>query len=456
MYYWDYIYSRNDNCIISLDTSTERCDKVPKGYLDIKMFASDGAPIKNAYVRISTLNEFNNFMVKINALGYHPVQINNVQFYPGLLCKLKVNLNSMQSKYKVSNQIINLPTYENIQYIQNILEVPQNEVRSLSFSLGIDRPTDTLTYLYAEKFAEEVYTLSNGKIKIEIFPDAKLGADREMLRTILLDESPNFIIQTTASQIDFIPKLSVFDMPMVYTDIEDLRNTLDSKSFYEKISDAYSDSGYKLLGIADSLFRQMTSNKEIQNIEDFKGIKIRTRQNHNYEELWKLLGATVVPLPTGEIYPSLKFGYIDAEESPYETVVIFKLYEVQKYLINTYHLPNLLSLITSNALYNSFNAAEKDIISEAAVRAISYAREKADERLEELKNLLISNGMTIVDLPEETRQEMKSIVSPLYEKIREVVGDDDLIDLYCINNTSCHIDNSKSSKLHAEKTPVIQ
>lgn len=437
MYYWDYIYSKDRNCIISLDTSTKILNKIPKGYLDIKIFASDGTPVKNAYIRISAPDEFNEFIVKINALGFYPVQINNVQFLPGLLCKLDVNLNPIPLKNQVLNynQVINLPKYESLQNTQNILELPQDEVRNLTFTLGVDSPEDTLIYLYAKKFADEVYELSDGKIKIEIFTDAKLGADREMVKSIIREGYPDFIVQTTAPQVDFVPKLSVFDMPMVYTNIEDLRNTIDNEIFYQKISNAYSYNGYKLLGLSDILFRQMTSNEEIQNIGDFNGIKIRTMQNPNHEAFWESLGATVIPLPVSEIYPSLRFGYIDAEENSYEVIAGFKFYEVQNYLINTQHMPHIISLITSNTLYNSLSTSEKSIIDEAALRATSYTREMADERFEERKEVLIDNGMTILELPEETKQAMRAAAIPLYEKIREIVDDDVLINTYFENSS---------------------
>nr|WP_312577013.1 TRAP transporter substrate-binding protein [Sedimentibacter sp.] len=449
MYCWNYIYSKDSNCIISLDTSTEKFDKVPKGYLDIKIFASDGTPIRNAYINMSAPDKFDEFTVKINATGYYPVQINNVQFCPGLLCKLKVNLNPIQSKNQIltTNQIINLPIYENIQCIQNVLEIPQDEVRNLSFTLGIDTSKDTLFYLYAEKFAEEVYALSDGKMKIEIFTDAEMGADRQMIKSIIQNGYPDFIVQTTAPQVDFVPKLSVFDIPMAYTNIEDLRNTLDNNMFYEKISDAYSDSGYKLLGLTDLFFRQLTSNKEIQNIEDFEGIKIRTMQNRNHEAFWRSLGATVVPLPVSEIYPSLRFGYIDSEENSYGVIAALKLYEVQQYLIRTNHMPHIMSLITSTGLYNSLTSAEKAIIDEAAARATEYTREEADNYLEERQKMLIDNGMIMLDLPEETKLAMKSAASHVYERIREIVGDDDLINLYCNSSSSCFMgDLSKISR----------
>jgi TRAP-type C4-dicarboxylate transport system substrate-binding protein len=105
-------------------------------------------------------------------------------------------------------------------------------------------PKGSPSYLYAEKFADEVNNLSNGKMKVDINTDAKLGTDRQMLRNILNDGNIDLIVQTTPPQVDFMPKLSIFDIPMVYSNTNDLREVINDKEFYEKISNIYKDGGY--------------------------------------------------------------------------------------------------------------------------------------------------------------------------------------------------------------------
>jgi tripartite ATP-independent transporter DctP family solute receptor len=403
--------------------STDECGKTPIFTITIAYYLNDMMG-NNLY--------FTSSNVRTDALGYYSAQTNCIHLYPGVknilnifLYPASIKIPEVDIKHK-----FNLPSFTDLQSSQTTSEIPQDEVRDMSLSLGIDGPKDTVSYLYAEKFAEEVNALSNGKMKIDIYTDAQLGTDRQMLQTIKQDGNIDFIVQHTATQSDFMPKLSVFDMPLVYTDINDLRNTIDNAEFYNKISNVYSDSGYKLLGIADELFRHLATNKEVHNVEDFIGIKIRTVQNRNYETFSKLLGAIIIPLPISEIYRGLQFGYIDSVGATYENIDALKLYELVKYVVNIYHLPQLLSLITSDKLYNNLSTAEKAIIDEAAIKATSYAREKADERFEESKKILIDNGMTIVDLPEGSIQEMRFKVKPVYENIRALVDDDDLINLY--------------------------
>ena len=59
----------------------------------------------------------------------------------------------------------------------------KDEVQRYAWPLGTSSPEDTVTQLYAEKFAKEVSKLSHGKMKIEVYPNSTLGGDRELLES---------------------------------------------------------------------------------------------------------------------------------------------------------------------------------------------------------------------------------------------------------------------------------
>lgn len=400
-------------------------------YFDMNLMSTDGLMIEEALIHVFKSDEFNEYSILVNSNGCYPVQISNIQFSSSIISRFYVSMTPNQTKKT-------LPFVKKT--IHAAEDAQQNDIREITLMLGVDSPRSALSTFYGERFAEEVNALSNGKMKIDVYTDAALGNDRQMLNSIIQDRSPEFIIQTTAPQVTFIPKLSVFDIPMVFNDAEKLRSTMDDESFYNKIENIYSDRGYKLLGMADEQFRQMTTNLEIRDIEQFGGIKVRTIQNPNHITFWQLLGSIVIPLPVGEVYPSLVHGYIDAQENPYGNIAAFRFYEVQDYVIDTSHLPHFLQLITSSEIFNSLTEQEQEIIEEAARRATLYTREEADERLEQVKAMLIENGMTIVELPEATRREIIRIAAiPVYESIRALVGDDELLNEYLELSSSAEL-----------------
>lgn len=78
-------------------------------------------------------------------------------------------------------------------------------------------------------------------------------------------------------------------------------------------------------------------------------------ENRYHLSFWKCLGANPTPMNFSEVYIGLQQKTIDAQENPCEVIVSNRLYEQQDYVIETNHLPHLISLIVSekSALYTS-------------------------------------------------------------------------------------------------------
>lgn len=297
-----------------------------------------------------------------------------------------------------------------------------------SWPLATASPEDTVTQIFAEKFAEEVSALSDGRMKIQVYANSTLGGDRDLLETCADGDIP-FIVQNTAPQVSFMNDLAVFDLPCVFDTLEDCRATIDDPEFYRLISDVYTDGGYHLLGMADQGFRVMSTNKPVESLTDFKGQKIRTMENPYHLAFWQALGANPTPMAFSEVYIGLQQKTIDAEENPVEVIVSGKLYEQQDYIVETNHLPHYITLIMNQDLFQKLDAQQQEILEEAAKTATAYARKQADERVENRLDAIIASGTEIVTLDDEFREEMKEASNGIYEEIREELGDD-LVDLY--------------------------
>ena len=304
-----------------------------------------------------------------------------------------------------------------------------DESHHMAWVLAHSSSEDTVTQLYSEKFAEEVERLSNGEMKIQVYSNSALGGDTELLESCEVGDIP-FVVQTTAPQVSYLPKLALFDLPCVYSDIKDVQAVFDNPDFESKINDIYLSGGFRLLGMADQNFRVMSSNVKVEKLSDFKGIKIRTMENANHIAFWKALGAAPTPMTFSEVYIGLSQGTIDAQENPYEVIVSSKLYEQQKYAIQTNHLPHLISLIVSEDFFQKLTPEQQAIVQEAADNAKAYAREQAEERAENRIQIMEENGCEIVPLSDELLEEMRESAAPVYESIRKSVNDDALYNAY--------------------------
>ena len=93
-----------------------------------------------------------------------------------------------------------------------------NGEQRYAYPLATASPEDTVTQIYAEKFAEEVDRLSGGSIKIQVYANSTLGGDRELLESCKDGDIP-FVVQNTAPQVTFMPDLAIFDVPCAFENL---------------------------------------------------------------------------------------------------------------------------------------------------------------------------------------------------------------------------------------------
>jgi TRAP-type C4-dicarboxylate transport system substrate-binding protein len=123
-----------------------------------------------------------------------------------------------------------------------------------------------------------------------------------------------------------------------------------------------------------------------------------------------------------EVYIGLQQNTIDAQENPYEVIVSNRLYEQQDYVVETNHLPHLLSLIVSEDFFSSLDEEQQEILKQASQIAIEYSREASDERIADRIKTIEDSGTQIITLSEEMHEQLVELSQPVYQEIRENVS----------------------------------
>lgn len=290
-----------------------------------------------------------------------------------------------------------------------------------TFAVTNDSAEDTVTHLMTVKLAEVLKAKGNGAFETQVYPSAQLGGDKELTQSAQAGDIA-FVLQTTAPQFNFVPELAVFDIPMLFKDLNVARKALDG--FQPFISKYYEKAGFKILGFGDQGFREMSSNKKIEKLDDFKGIKIRTMENKYHMAFWRALGANPTPLPWGEVYLSLQQGTIDAQENPLEVIVAGKLYEQQKYAVMTHHILHTITILMSKDIYDGLTPEEQKLVDESARETVLYGREMADSRMQNRLDILAKNNTEVLEVTPELFAILQEKAKPVADDINKAVGGD--------------------------------
>ena len=128
-----------------------------------------------------------------------------------------------------------------------------------------------------------------------------------------------------------------------------------------------------------------------------------------------------------EVYIGLQQHTIDAQENPYEVIVSNRLYEQQDYVVETNHLPHLITLIMNDEFFKNMPEEDQAILREAAAAATEYARQASDDRIADRVKTIEDSGTQILKIDGETYkaivEESAGVRDSIHEKVDSEVYD---------------------------------
>lgn len=273
----------------------------------------------------------------------------------------------------------------------------------------------------ALKFKEIVEEKTGGEIVVQLFPNATLGDERNLLESLKMGVVEMAII-TGGPIINFMPQFGVFDLPFLFASPEHAYKVLDGEIGRKMLADMEKN-GWKGLAYGERGFRNLTNSKRpVVTPADVTGLKIRLMQNPVFVDAFKALGANAVPMAWTEALTALQQGTIDGQENPINVIHAFNLNESQKYLTLTRHAYSPNVILFSLRKWKEFTPEQQAIMEEAAQAAAEYNRDLDNTNeaawLQELKD----RGMEVVENPDLAA--FREAVQPVYEKYEEKFGKD--------------------------------
>lgn len=228
-------------------------------------------------------------------------------------------------------------------------------------------------WAFTEVFGRVVETETNGRYKVQVFPNKQLG-DLESLA----EQTARGIIQMSAGLsaghlASYFPSIQVLEMPYTFPSTEIGRIVMNGK-FGRDLTEAVAEkSGIRILAYLPSAFRSFTNSKKvIKSPEDMKGMKIRVQNIPIHVEMVKALGASATPIAWAELYNALQTGVVDGQENAPYTMLLANLQQVQKFYTLDKHLLNMPLITINDKFFKSLSKEDQQTF-EYAAREASFA-----------------------------------------------------------------------------------
>lgn len=287
-----------------------------------------------------------------------------------------------------------------------------------TLKMGMQASVGSVEYTSAKLLADTIDEMSNGDIKLSLFPSAQLGDDRAMLQQLSLGD-----LDITYAEFGrmglWIPRAEAVTLPYVAKDYEHLRRMFESDFGQGIREEMLTKFNWRALDTWYNGTRETTSNRPLESISDFKGLKLRVpnaKPNLNYA---KLSGASPTPMAFSEVYLALQTNAVDGQENPLPTIKTMKFYEVQKNLAITNHIVNDQMVIISETTWQKLSEADRKIVTAAVAKAGAAHTASVKKQEAELVAFFESQGVNVTypDLAP-----FRQAMEPLYTKFEDKIG----------------------------------
>jgi C4-dicarboxylate-binding protein DctP len=282
--------------------------------------------------------------------------------------------------------------------------------------------TNTPKGLAAEKFKELAEKYTNGKVKVEVYPNSQLYKDKEELEALQLGAVQMLAPSNSKFGPIGVREFEVFDLPYILPDLPTLRKVTDGP-LGAKLLKLLDSKGMTGLAYWDNGFKQMSANKKLLMPADYKGVKFRIQSSKVLEAQFRSLGSIPQVMAFSEVYQALQTGVVDGQENTWSNIYTQKMHEVQKYITETNHGYIGYVVVTNKKFWDGIPADTRAQLDKAMKEATAFGNGQSAKENDEAKAEIVKSGKSeIIKLTPEQDAAMRKAVEPVYKDVAGRIG----------------------------------
>ncbi|PIE83348.1 MAG: C4-dicarboxylate ABC transporter [Candidatus Contendobacter odensis] len=285
----------------------------------------------------------------------------------------------------------------------------------------------------ANKFKELIAKRLDGKVVVEVYPNAQLFGDNKVLEAMLLGD-----VQMAAPALSkfsrYTNKLAIYDLPFLFKDL-DAVDRFQSSPDGKKLLDSVKRRGLIGLGYLHNGMKQLSSSKPLRTPKDAQGLKFRIMSSDVLEAQFEAVGAVPLKKPFSEVFTLLQTKAIDGQENTWSNIYSKKFFEVQPYITESNHGLLDYMVVTSKKFWSGLPDDLRKKIKAALDEAIAHGNQIARKKaIDDKMKIIESKRSTIIELTPAERTQWVEVMKPVWKKFEKGIGTDMIKSAYASNH----------------------
>lgn len=285
--------------------------------------------------------------------------------------------------------------------------------------VGLIDPPAHIDVVASQRVADRVAELTDGEIKMEIYPAAQLGFANDMLSGLKLGTVEMFVGATTwlgTFETDFWISGTLY----VFNDQEQARAMHESATFEAMGDRLVENHGIRVLAQNwDRGPRNFISTRPVATIEDLEGLKIRVPPQESWIENFKLAGAAATPMPLSETFTGLQQGIVESTEQASNWLYGNKYHTIANNLTRTNHNYEETGVMISERVFQSLTEDQRNAIVQAIDEVAGWHNEQVAIQIADAEEKMAAEDINIIDVDV---QAWKEHFRSNFDTIADIVG----------------------------------
>ena len=266
-----------------------------------------------------------------------------------------------------------------------------------------------------KQFAAEVEKRTNGGLKFEIYPNSslmKVNTQFASMRRGALDMS---LVPLSYAGGE-VPETNIGLMPALVPSYE-VGSAWKNAEVGKMLNQVMLEKGIVIVTWIWQAGGVASRTKPLVSPDDAKGMKVRGG-SREMDLMFKDAGASVLSLPSNEIYAAMQTGAMDAALTSSTSLISYRLEEVSKFLTSgrgkSYWFM-FEPLLMSKQIFDKLPKAQQDAIMSvgAAMEPVAVAGAKADDQA--VAGVYTKAGAKVSDLDDAALKKWEALAQPVWK-----------------------------------------
>ena len=213
------------------------------------------------------------------------------------------------------------------------------------------------------------------------------------------------------------------ELPYMFPNKDTAYKVFSTKNAYtDLLAQRAQNIGLELLGFMESGYREVGNNvRPINKMEDFNGIKLRVMQVDAHVKLFRELGASLVPMASGEAYTAIQQGVVDGLDNAVGHMVGLKFMEVVKYVSLTDHVYTPYAIVANHGLKDKLSSECHSFMVDEFKKTQDYQQQLIQDLDKEYIKTMEGIGVKVNSVEQSEKDRMRAAT----QTIRDEYDEDD-------------------------------